>query len=157
MTERFRLIAYVPAHLPELADLWVAAWAHTFPDIDFEARRSWFVDRIVDLKERGAAIICAFDATDGRMAGFFTLEAGHVDQLAVAVEAWGSGAAAVLLNEAKRASPRLVLDVNQENHRAVRFYEREGFRRVGEGANPRSGHATWRYEWRRTADFASSG
>ncbi len=119
------------------------------PAIDFEARRVWFVDHIVALQARGADITCAFDAADGRMAGFVTHEKpGHIDQLCVAVEAWGSGAAPVLLNAVKRLSGgSLILDVNQDNARAVRFYEREGFRRLGEGRNPSSGLATWRFEW----------
>jgi putative acetyltransferase len=41
------------------------------------------------------------------------------------------------------------VDVNQDNPRAVRFYEREGFRRLHEGVNPNSGLRTWRLEWRR--------
>ena len=39
------------------------------------------------------------------------------------------------------------LDVNQANARAVRFYEREGFRKVGEGVNPVSGLETLAMEW----------
>jgi putative acetyltransferase len=142
--------------LAEATDLWVEAWARTYPDIDFEARRVWFVERIVDLRDRGATALCAFDAADGRMAGFITLEAGHIDQLAVAVQAWGSGAASVLLSEAKRRCEDLALDVNRDNARAVRFYEREGFRRIGEGASAQSGLGTWRYEWRRTAEISPS-
>lgn len=127
------------------------------PAIDFEARRAWFVGRMVGLRDSGATILCAFDASDGRMAGFITLEnGGHIDQFAVAVHAWGTGAAVALLNEIKRMSAggALTLDVNQDNKRAVRFYEREGFRRVGEGRNAASGAATWRYQWR---DFSAVG
>jgi putative acetyltransferase len=102
------------------------------------------------------AIVCAFDVADGSMAGFVTLdEGGHVDQLASATSAWGRGAAKALLDESKRRSPRLHLDVNQENPRAVRFYEREGFQRTGAGVNPVSGRATWRYMWR--ADSSRCG
>ena len=32
--------------------------------------------------------------------------------------------------------------------RAVRFYEREGFTRTGEGVNKHSGAATYLYEWK---------
>ncbi len=119
------------------------------PAIDFEDRRAWFVDRVVAMQERGVDILCAFNAFDGRMAGFVTHERpGHIDQLCVAADAWGSGAATALLNAVKRLSGgSLSLDVNQDNGRAVRFYEREGFRRVGTGLSPLSGHATWRYEW----------
>jgi putative acetyltransferase len=40
------------------------------------------------------------------------------------------------------------LDVNQSNKRAVRFYERAGFVRIGDGVNSRSGAATHLYEWK---------
>lgn len=147
---RFRIVAFVSANLSEATDLWVEAWARTMPDLDFQARRAWFVAHIAQMRDRGAEFICAFDADDGHMAGFITHEKpGQIDQFAVAARDWGSGAAAALLDEAKRLSAggSLMLDVNQDNPRAVRFYEREGFNRVGEGRNQSSGLATWRYEW----------
>lgn len=150
MTGRYRLVDYTPEYLPEMSDLWVASWARTMANINFEARRSWFVDHVVQLRAQGAAVICAFAVADGVMAGFISLDnGGFIDQLAVATVAWGRGAATALLDEAKRRSAHLHLEVNQENPRAVRFYEREGFRRTGEGVNAASGRATWRYAWER--------
>lgn len=148
----FRLIEFVPAHLPELTDLWVAAWAKTMPAIDFEARRTWFVDRVVELRAQGVTITCAFDTATGTMAGFITRdpETGHIDQLAVAPAYWSKGAAKTLLDDAKqKSSGTLRLDVNQDNPRAIRFYDREHFTRRTAAANPTSGLKTWRYEWTR--------
>ena len=146
---RFRLVGYVAAHLPELTDLWIAAWTKAMPAIDFEARRAWFVDHLCALHARGVRVTCAFDVRNGDMAGFITLDeaTGHIDQLAVAPVYWGEGAAMTLLAEAKRAARRLHLDVNQDNPRALRFYEREGFRRTAAGVNPLSGLRTWHCEW----------
>lgn len=146
---RFKIVAFVPAHLPEAVDLWVGAWSRAMPGIDFEARRVWLVDRLAAMQQQGVSITCTFDSDDGRMAGFITRGPdGHIDQLVTGVHAWGSGAARVLLDEAKSACGGvLYLDVNQDNARAVRFYEREGFRRVGTGLNSASGLATWRYRW----------
>jgi putative acetyltransferase len=150
----YRLVAFVPAHLPELTDLWIAAWTQAMPAIDFEARRAWLVDHLSELQGQGAAITCAFDPTTGAMAGFITLDlaSGHIDQLAAAPSDWGRGAAAELITDAKRhAASRLRLEVNQDNPRAVRFYEKQGFRRRATGVNPTSGLKTWHYEWSTSA------
>lgn len=151
MTHHFHVIAYDVAHLPELTGLWIAAWTKAMPAIDFEARRSWFVDHLVKMHADGVAVRCAFDELNGDMAGFVTLDpaSGHIDQLAVAPGYWSMGAADALIADAKtRAQGALRLEVNQDNPRAVRFYERHGFRRRAAGVNPNSGLKTWRYEWK---------
>ena len=116
------------------------------PEIDFLARAAWFLDRLRALEAAGSVTICAFDGSD-RLLGFVSFDpaAAYLDQLAVAPEAKGSGTASLLLNEVRRLAPSgLTLDVNQDNARALRFYEREGFEKVAEGTNPRSGLKTWR-------------
>ena len=119
------------------------------PALDFEARRAWFVDRVCALHADGNEIWCAFSEEDGALAGFFALgPEGYVDQIVVRASLWGKGVAVAILDDAKRRSNGvLLLDVNQDNSRAVRFYEREGFDRTGEGINPLSGLKTWRYAW----------
>jgi putative acetyltransferase len=145
---RYRLHAFTVAHLPELTDLWVAAWSKAMPAIDFEARRTWFVDHLSTMKARGDAIICAFDAGNGTLAGVVTCDdSGYIDQLAVAPSYWGKGTAEALLAELKGRGRPLRLEVNQDNPRAVSFYEKQGFARRAAGVNPTSGLKTWRYEW----------
>lgn len=146
---RYRLHEFAIAHLPELTGLWIAAWSKAMPAIDFEARRAWFVDRLTALQAKGVDITCAFDESNGAMVGFITLDgSGYIDQLAVAPALWGKGAADALLAQAKRNAPGLLkLEVNQDNPRAVRFYEKRGFRRGAAGVNADSGLKTWRYEW----------
>jgi putative acetyltransferase len=147
----YRLAAFDDALLAELADLWVAAWSTIMPAIDFEARRPWFVEHLTAMRAQGVAVTCAFDA-EGALAGFITLDraSGHIDQLAVAPRHWGEGAASDLLADAIRHAPGMLkLDVNQDNPRAMRFYEKHGFRRRAAGVNPTSGLRTWRYEWSR--------
>jgi putative acetyltransferase len=121
------------------------------PAIDFEARRVWFVDHLSRLRGAGADVVCAFDTT-GEMAGFVTIDpvSGHLDQLAVAPERWGGPAGSLLIDAAKRRSPGTVtLEVNQDHPRAIAFYEKHGFVRVGAGVNTNSGLRTWRYAWRK--------
>lgn len=151
MTAPIAIHAFVWAHGPELLDLWVAAWRRVMPDIDFEARRPWFVDHLRELEDAGTAIRCAFDTATGAMLGFVTIDpaTGHLDQIAVAPAAQGGGAARALLAEARRLSPgRVGLDVNAANPRAIAFYRREGFCKIGEGVNPRSGRPIHSMEWR---------
>ena len=143
------IVDYAPVRLGELADLWVESWAKTLPAIDFEVRRPWFLDHIAGLATAGAAIRLAI-TPDGRATGFVTVDAAtaYLDQICVGVAWWGGGVADTLLAEARRLSPvRLVLDVNKDNPRAVAFYERNGFRRIAEGINPRSGLGTLKLEW----------
>jgi putative acetyltransferase len=144
------LRARIDSDLPLLADLWVTAWREAMPQIDFEARRGWFCAYLPKLEAEGALTLCAEDRNV--LAGFVTFDArsGYLDQLAVAPIAQGTGIARALLDAAKARTPGIVrLDVNQDNARALRFYEREGFRRRAPGRNPSSGLATWQLEWRR--------
>ena len=58
-------------------------------------------------------------------------------------------AAVALIDAAKRISPtRLDLLVNQDNARAIRFYEKHGFAVAGIDSNPRSGAPLYRMSWR---------
>jgi len=143
------LRAFVEADREALGDLWVAAWSETGFSIDFEARRAW-LDRHLDaLRADGVVVLVALDA-DGRPAGFVTIDpnSGYLDQLCVAPRELGSGLAQALLIEAKRRSPSVVeLDVNEANGRALRFYEREGFRAITRGLSAQSGLPTLRMRW----------
>jgi putative acetyltransferase len=148
-TAGLRLRVRTDADCASLADLWMASWREAMPDIDFAARRPWFLDHLRALEAAGAITICAFDGFN-RLLGFVTFDpaTAFLDQLAVAPEVKGTGAAKLLLNEAHRLSPNgLVLDVNQDNARALAFYAREGFAKTAEGVNPRSGLKTWRLRW----------
>jgi putative acetyltransferase len=145
------MIDLVPAHLPEVTDLWVASWQRTLPSIDFEARRAWLVDHLGEATAKGAVVRLATTAT-GDVGGFVLIDpaTGYLDQIAVHPDLWGAGIAEALIAEARRLSPeKIVLDVNADNPRAVAFYVRQGFREIGRGTNSRSGLATLKLEWRR--------
>ena len=129
--------------IPALVDLWVTAWQATLPAIDFEARRGWIADFL-----RAPEYATRVAEENGRPVGFASLEGAVLQQLVVALALKGRGVATLLLDAAKAdASEGLTLDVNQDNPRAVRFYEREGFRRGEGGVNPASGLATWTMRW----------
>ncbi len=153
----FAIRPFVAADLTAAADLWVASWARTMPDIDFEARRPWFLQHVETLSAGGTRTLVAEEIATGVLAGFVMIEpvSRYLDQLAVAPAFWGRGAAEDLMAAARSASPAgIVLDVNQDNLRAVAFYRRAGLEIVSAGANPMSGRTTWRMEWSPTDNGA---
>lgn len=143
------LEAYRAADFPAIVDLWVAAWKTTGFAIDFDARREWLKQHLTALAARGVRVIVARDG-ERRPLGFVSIDPneGYLDQLCVAPQAFGSGVGRALLREAMRLSPRVVeLDVNEANARAVKFYQREGFRAVTQGLSAGSGLPTIRMRW----------
>ena len=136
------------ADMPALANMWVESWREVFPDIDFETRRAWFHDRMAAHSAAGVRIWIAHNAS--ALQGFITVDTASqfIDQLAVARAALGRGVAQALIAEARHLSPRrLLLDVNEANTRAVRFYQRQGFAVTGRGISEASGLALLRMLW----------
>jgi putative acetyltransferase len=132
---------------PALA-LWLRTWQKTYPDIDFAARFDWWREHWRGLLP--AASITIAEAKR-EMIGFVTIDpgTGYLDQIVVAPEHWGSGLASALIAEAKRLSPRGVeLTVNTDNARAIAFYKKEGFIKIGDGVNPLSGRPVHHMSWR---------
>jgi putative acetyltransferase len=147
-----------PADAPVLIDLWLAAWRATYAEIDFEARRAWFLAHLADLEAGGALTLCLREDASSALEGFVVIDpaTGWLDQLCVHPNCFGAGAAQALIEAARRASPNGIrLDVNADNERARRFYEREGFTPIGAGALSYSGRATVVLEWR--PDHAAPG
>jgi putative acetyltransferase len=144
------LRAYDPAMDEDAAiELWRRTWQEAYPRIDFSSRVAWWRERWRKELVPVAAISVA--EANGAMVGFVTVDqkTGYLDQFVVAPEAWGSAVAAMLADEAKRLSPtHLDLLVNKDNARAIRFYEKHGFRYSGEDVNPTSGKPVNRMSWR---------
>ena len=128
--------------------LWLEAWRHAYPSIDFAARLDWWRERWRGELVPKAAIIMA--ERQGAPVGFVTIDAsGYLDQLVVAPAQWGSEIAGALVSEAKRRSPGgITLLVNKDNARAIRFYERNGFAHAGDAVNPTSGRPVLKMEWK---------
>jgi putative acetyltransferase len=148
VTSELTLRPYAIADEDAAIELWRRTWQQHFPHIDFNARLAWWRERWRQELVPVACIVVA--EQDGTLTGFVTVDPAtrYLDQIVVAPEAWGSGIAAPLLAEAKRASPQgLELMVNKENARAIRFYEKHGFRYTSEGVNPVSGRPVNRMAW----------
>jgi len=128
--------------------LWHRTWQQAYPQIDFTARLGWWRERWkTDLVPKANVVIAE---RDNAVAGFVTIDSdGYLDQLVVAPELWGSQAARLLVEEAKRLSPGgVTLLVNKDNARAIRFYERSGFIHASHDLNPTSGQPVLRMEWK---------
>ena len=139
----------LPQDLDETLDMWVAAWQAAYPNIDFAARRGWTADRIAELERTGSQSLIAL--RDNRIIGVLVVnpQTGYLDQLVVATADRGRGVAEILLAQARRLSPQnLALHVNQDNARAIGFYQKHGFITVAEDVNPRSGAPIYHMSWR---------
>jgi putative acetyltransferase len=148
-TPSISLRRYAAADEGAAIELWRRTWQAAYPGIDFAARLEWWRARWRNELVPSAEIVAAVDGDD--FVGFVTVDprTGYLDQIVVAPERWGSDIAATLLAEAKRISPAgLDLDVNTDNTRAIRFYEKQGFVVSGAGTNPISGKPVHRMSWR---------
>ena len=148
MSNAFQLRPYCAEDEDAAIALWLDTWKLAYPSIDFDARVTWWRERWRNELVPNAAIIVADQA--GAMAGFVTIDSsGYLDQLVVAPRHWGSPLATLLVDEAKRRSPDgVTLKVNADNHRAIRFYERNGFAHAGDEVNPTSGRPVLKMVWR---------
>jgi putative acetyltransferase len=143
------LRTYEPHDEDAAIALWLRTWQAAFPQIDFAARLDWWRERWRGELVPNAEIVIA--ESKGAMVGFVTVDPHtlYLDQLVVAPERWGSGVGAALVETAKRVSPSgLDLDVNVDNARAVRFYEKHEFSICGAGVNATSGKPVHRMSWR---------
>ena len=127
--------------------LWQRTWQLAYPQLDFAARADWWRERWRNELVPAAKIMIA--EHNGALAGFVTVDAtGYLDQIVVAPEAWGSRVAVALIDAAKEIAPDgLELLVNQDNARAIRFYQKHGFAITGAETNPRSGAPLHRMRW----------
>jgi putative acetyltransferase len=147
------LRAYTSADEAATIELWRQTWQEAYPAIDFTARLDWWRERWCSELVPSATVTVAEAA--GAIVGFVTVDrtTGYLDQIVVAPRHWGAGIAEMLLAEAKHLSPgRLELHVNQDNSRAVRFYQKHGFAVTGRDVNPRSGAAVYLMKWAKEAN-----
>jgi putative acetyltransferase len=149
-SSRFTLRDTSFADCEALLDLWVSAWRAAMPAIDFNARREWFHEHLAQLEREGFVMRCAVCAETSRIGGFMALspKLRYLDQIVVHPDHWGKGMGDALISDAKRLAPAgFSLDVNQDNPRAIAFYEKHGFRRLRPDRNSTSGLPTWWYGW----------
>ena len=105
-----------------LVELWIAAWKATYPDIDFDARRDWFVAEPppaqddLRLRRRAADGIQVIDPATG-----------WLDQIAVRPKSLPESLTSCRRRRQARLAGTHPLDVNADNFRALRFAKGKGF------------------------------
>lgn len=147
MTAPFTLRPYRAEDEDASIALWLETWKLAYPSIDFDKRVDWWRERWRTELVPVAQIVVA--EQDGTMVGFVTIDGTrYLDQLVVGPAQWGSDVARLLMDDAKRLSPDgVTLKVNADNARAIRFYLRNGFAKIGEEVNS-SGRSVDVMEWR---------
>jgi ribosomal protein S18 acetylase RimI-like enzyme len=131
-----------------LARLWLESWRSTGLPVARLATEAGNYDRIGRELAAGWEVHLAWDGD--QLVGFLAVKpaTGCLDQLFVAPEAQGQEIGRLLLDLAKSRLPReLWLRTAQNNHRACRFYERNGFHRSEQQTHPSLGHRTIIYRW----------
>ena len=146
MTAAFGLRRYRAEDEDASIALWLETWKLAYPAIDFDKRVDWWRERWRTELVPVAQVVVA--EHDGALAGFVTIDStGYLDQLVVGPAHWGSDAARLLMDEAKRLSPSgVTLKVNADNGRAIRFYLRHEFVKTGDEVNA-SGRAVDVMAW----------
>lgn len=104
-----------------------------------------FLNRVVVPQNK---VLLVLDDVDGPVAAFIAFSKEKVAQLYVHIDYQGRGIGKALLEVAKReSSGRLQLVTFARNTLARRFYERNGFREIGQGFESEWQLADVEYAW----------
>ena len=132
------------ADLEAVLDLWLSANLSAHPFVPAAYWTSHWAEVGEQLPQAEVWVCCG---ADGSLLGFAGLTGTYLAGLFVAEGARSQGVGAALLDHLKARHSRLTLQVYQENHRAVRFYQREGFRLQAEGTDPDTGALEYTLFW----------
>ncbi len=137
--------------LDELMGLWLRSTlaAHPFIDESYWYESAQMV-RETFLPQATTWVAC--EPQSGKISGFISvIDPQFIGALFVDSTAHGHGVAQQLMATAKSTYLRLMLEVYQENHRAVAFYRKEGFSSTAETRHPGTGLPTWIMAWQKRA------
>jgi GNAT superfamily N-acetyltransferase len=136
-----------PADTSALVRIWRASFEHGVGITDFHS----IEEQIAYLRERLVPAYRLRIARQGNsLVGFLASNPESVAQLYVRVESIGQGIGTLLLNIAKsESSGSLWLFTFQQNTRACRFYEHNGFVAVARGFEPMWQLPDVKYHWAR--------
>jgi len=115
--------------IPRILEIWLEAstLSHDFVPRDFWVQK---LPAMRDIYIPDSYTLVA--EVDGKVEGFLSLNQYTVAALFVSPEAQGKGLGKSLLQRAMLMKEHLTLTVYKSNRRAISFYTREGFSRLGE-------------------------
>ena len=127
----FRLRPATPADAPACFDVWQRAVSATH-DFLIPADAAAIAAE-VEVMLPATAMTLAVDAADQPL-GFMILEGAQMHALFIHPDHHGQGIGKALVASAVAAHGRITTDVNEQNHGAMAFYMRQGFRPTGRSA-----------------------
>jgi len=138
--------ALQPADLDSVCALWLAAnlQEHSFIPAEY-----WKANQALVRKLLPQAEAYVYEK-GGEILGFAGLDGEYIEGIFVAREARSQGIGKSLLDFLKAKKPELHLNVYQKNTRAIRFYEREGFRIQSEGMDEATGEKDYAMTWKKS-------
>ncbi|GGY43290.1 acetyltransferase [Pseudoduganella albidiflava] len=115
--------------LPRLFDVWEQSVRATHDFLSEEGIRD-LVPLVRQILQKFAPLYCLRDTANQPFA-FIGVADGNIEMLFVHPEHRGGGAGRTLIHFAVSHLNATKVDVNEQNHQAVGFYARMGFRMVG--------------------------
>ena len=113
-----------------LVNIWLRSVraTHTFLSEEEIQALLPFVENYLEAATSSLSILCA---DSGDIMGFMGMSGNKIDALFLAPEFHGTGGGRKLIYHARGQHDELLVDVNEQNPDAVRFYEACGFQVVG--------------------------
>lgn len=133
------------ADIDRIAEIWLDTnqKAHSFIPPEYWQERFEMVKALFPQAE---IYVCE---DGGDIMGFIGLDGTYIAGIFVREGAQSRGIGKALLETAKAARSRLVLQVYRKNAGAVHFYKREGFRIQAEQTNEDTGEREYGMEWKK--------
>ncbi len=134
------------ADIDRVSEIWLRSNTEVH---DYVPARYWqdVLEPVKGMLVQGEVYV--FEGPEGRIEGFIGLEGEHIEGIFVGRAVRSGGIGRQLMDHVKGLRARLSLNVYQRNVRAVRFYEREGFRIWREHMDEAVGQAEHIMVWER--------
>ena len=143
--------------MDRVMEIWLEAnkQAHSFIPADYWEDNAVIVRKLLPKAEvyvyesgRGTSAARGNEARSFCLQGFIGLNGCHIEGIFVCGQDRSKGIGKALLDHAKKKKHRLTLNVYRKNFRAVKFYEREGFRVCDAGSDDATGEEDLSMVWR---------